>query len=265
MSNQQEQKRDPMFNSGKMEHIFAFDKQGKNAVYKAEFSSDEAREAMNKSNSWFYKIDGSCGMVRYNLDKDEQGSVIGWEIYQRFDDTKDKFKGVPPAGYINLPKGVNSDQYESQGKTHSYYLRLLKRPVLEEGKKLKGEDAFILPLYQRLEVMGLPKTGEFISVELVGKNFNNTPGVKGNDIAVHSHQKILFVDLAPKFEDPKDWLKDLFEFFTRVDGRVRCEGIVLEYKGRWWKVRAEHVWPIFSQEKMVKNYEEPMYLRPLPM
>lgn len=221
------------FTTGKMEHIFQFEPMGKrNLKYTPNYTSDEAKEALNNFEKIYMKIDGSCGALIRTKD--------GWRIYNRFDDSKNKFKGEVPEGYIALPQGGNSDRYEG----HRYYLRLLAVPVPPEGGKLKGEDAFVYLLYQR--VFELEKNGEltnlpdFNSIELVGKNFNNTPGVVGNGIVLHSEQTIeLPTQERPK--SPEEWLKFLSTVFQPKESDICMEGVVLEYRGKWWKIRAEHI------------------------
>jgi len=221
-----------MFNCGKMEHIFTFSEDGKR--YLPQFASKEAEEAL-KSGKFFIKVDGSCGALVREKE--------GWTLYNRFDDTKNKFEGKAPDGFLPLPKGENQDKYQG----HSYYLRKLRRPQL--GEKLKGEDKFVSKLYAHLD--NLEKRGvladlpDFSSIELVGKNFNGTnlgPGQGENGITLHSAQ-ILDISRELGSERPKNaelWLEWLVSFLEK-EGVLLHEGLVVENNGRWWKIRSEYI------------------------
>lgn len=75
-------------------------------------------------------------------------------------------------------------------------------------------------------------------MELVGKNFNSTPGIEnGNKIALHAEQVCEF-KASPTATTAKEWLAQLAEFFGP---EMLHEGVVVEHKGKWWKIRAEHV------------------------
>jgi len=229
----------PVFTTGKMEHIFEFDQPGKKAMYLPKYTSQEAEEAMNSFERMYMKIDGSCGALIRN-DKGE------FDIYARFDDTKKKFrdddgKFTIPEGYLPLPEGGNSAKYEG----HRYYLRKLNRPVETDEKgapiKLKGEDVFVAQLYKSLDEADpqeLSLLPDFNSIELVGKNYNQTPGVVGNGIALHSQQRL---DIKfPEKQSPEEWLENLRTLMESEEGIV-MEGVVIEHKGTWWKIRADHL------------------------
>lgn len=227
----------PVFNCGKMEHIFLFD--GK--MYKPEFFSEEAAEAIAKGR-FFIKIDGSCGALIRN----KEGV---FEIYNRYDDSKGKFEGKAPEGYLPLLEGKNTGQYRG----HNYYLRLLKRPDEKApGVKLNKEEKMILSLYKRLDELDLSHLPDFNSIELVGKNFNKTPGVEDNGIALHSDQEIRIAGLH-RLKNAQDFLEFFSGFLMGRGDEIYYEGLVIEHEGRWWKIRTEHL----VEGKRVKAYDPP--------
>ena len=224
------------------------------ASYLLEWSCQEAKEAMHAIRTGeakvYIKIDGSCGA----LVREADGS---YTIYQRFDDKKNKFKNGTeiPEGYIAAPGGGNLGLYNGGGATHRYFLKKLSRkPEAKFEKKIAD------PLYKIVDAAVEGKRvpdKDFVSVELVGENFNRTPGVVGNGIAVHSQQEF------PWHIDPMDipvqwltWLKNHFapgEGFVPV--KVIYEGLIVEHMGRCWKIRSDKLW-----QGTPKAYEPPVVL-----
>lgn len=232
------------FNGGKMEHIFEFvSPGGKKAMYAPKYTSEAAAKALNSPDAkWYMKVDGSCGALVKGKE--------GWEIYSRFDDTKKQFKESLPDGYISLPESGNQWKYEG----HRYYLRHLPRPVApEEGKKLKGEAVFVDDLYRYLDKCDLSGLPPFVSVELVGKNYNRTPGVEGNKIAVHAHQKL---EVKTQHRTEEEWLQ-FFPTFFAPEGKVLMEGVVIEHRGTCYKLRSDHV----CEHRMPREYRAPIVLQ----
>jgi len=210
----------PIFNCGKMLHIFKTekgDKDGDDAMsYTPEWLSPEAEQVMaglfSAETKVYRKIDGSCGAIIRGLD----GS---WTIYQRYDDKKGKIeeKELVTGEYIPLPEGEN--------ERRRYYLRRIDRK--QQGKNLqKMADE----LYRILDRYGRSLSSDYYSVELVGKNFNATPNVEGLSFALHCDQEIH--PEFPRMTTPEEWLIWLKDFFSHH----RDEGLILVHRGKYWKI-----------------------------
>lgn len=243
MQQQQQQLRN--FNGGKMQHLFAVPREQKHRFYLPEFVSKEAEAALCSGKARFFlKIDGSCGaLIR------EKGT---WTLYQRYDDAKNRFKesGLP-ANHIPLPQDCEN---KADREGHHYSFRRLARPV--PGSKLKGEDKWVAELYAALDVAKLDDLPDFNSVELVGPNYNRTPGVARNNLALHSEQ--VLEKAPPVLDSAEAWLLWLEKFFAPAGDAVLHEGLVLEHEGRWWKIRADN---IASLAKLRKQYLPPASLK----
>lgn len=185
------------FNGGKMYHIFKI----VNNLYINEFHSEEAKQAFLKG-TFYIKVDGANG---YHLDG---------VLYERYDDRKGKLDPDNlPEGIICIPEGNNPSKYEG----HSYYYSKLDKNT--SSKKLKK---LYTQLYDKLDEEE-EKNG---TIELVGPNFQQTPGFTENMIINHT---TLYFEFPHErtFENVKKFLLDGFE-----------EGIVIEHKGKYWKIRA---------------------------
>lgn len=242
------------FNGGKMRHIFKTEKDlsggdSDNAmVYLPEWFCDEAKEAMNalgKGAEMYRKIDGSCGAIL-------RGSDGRFTIYQRYDDKKGKIKdGDLPLGMINLPLGENTQVYgfETEMHKHRYFFREIPRVDLKKGSKITGNDKISLGLYKIVDREDLKLEKDFYSVELCGPNFNRTPGVSENGIALHEMQKVQIE--TPTLETPSEWFVWLTEYFTAN----RDEGIIVSHRGRYWKIHGYKFCP-----NLPKDYKLPVLL-----
>jgi len=209
------------FNCGKMKHIFAVDK---NYFYVPSFSCEEAKEAILGNEYTVYeKVDGSCGA----LIKNENDQFV---IYSRHD-AKNKFKNGIPDGYIPIPQGRNAKEFND----HDYYLKEMKR-----GDKIADS------LYS--VIIDFKSDKKFISAELVGKNFNRTPNVVGNNIAIHEDQEV-------KLDREFSSADDAFSYFKESlkDGFV--EGYVIKSNGFYWKIRAD-----CFNKKVPKNFKAPVLI-----
>lgn len=236
----------PLFNGGKMQHLFQ--KDPKTRFYLPEFADETVGNALKAGEATLsIKIDGSCGAMIWEEES------LSWVLYNRYDDTKGRFKGKPlPEDHIPLPEGGNVADREG----HSYSLRRLLRP--EGGGKPKGEVVWTTDLYRRIRYMDekqLKALPRYNSIELVGKNYNRTPGVVGNNIALHSAQVL---DKAPPALDTaKEWMAWMMQYLAPDLKSLRHEGLVVGYKGRWWKVRADN----FAElAKLPKAYLPPVVL-----
>ena len=98
----------------------------KRARYFHSFTSDLAREALESSDNFYWKVDGSCGIITYDTATDELS------FHQRMD-TRGK---EPTSTLMDLPAGKNPTKYLSKNQPHSYYMEQVK--VSEnDGKKAK--------------------------------------------------------------------------------------------------------------------------------
>jgi hypothetical protein len=234
------------FNGGKQGHIWKTEEKDGDIAkfYIAEWSCPEAQEAMKSLPTGqakiYRKIDGSCGAII----RGEDGK---WNIYQRYDDKKDKFKNGIPEGYIALPDGENTKVYsyqEGHHTHHHYYFRLINRV-----QKSKGEQAIAKSLYNIMDNPELKLEKDYYSVELVGPNFNSTPGVDKNGICLHEAQ---IPDVyVPSFDTPEQWFVWMEYYFKNY----RDEGLIVCHNGRYWKIHGYKFCP-----KLPKDYRKPILL-----
>ena len=219
------------FNGGIMVHIFSTNL-GKDrdpddaATYVDTWFSEETHEALTSPDSKFFvKIDGSCGMLVRDP-KDGQ-----WQIYQRYDDKKNKFEDGEsiPEGYMKVPVGVNPLSYQfTHGRVkHSYYMKLLDR-----NPKGKTETHIHRNLYAIVDARK-DLEGDYLSVELCGRNFNQTPGVGEFAIALHSAQTLVEPLRRPDADTVEGWKAVLVDYVTRFP----CEGIIVRHpNGKYYKI-----------------------------
>lgn len=226
------------FNGGKQLHIWKTDKDTDSdtaITYLPEWTSEESQQAMlalrTGEATIKRKIDGSCGAIIRRPDG-------RWDIYQRYDDKKDKFKDGIPEGYIPLPEGQNGQVQ------HHYYFKLLERV-----QKKKGEQLIVRSLYEAVDRTETKLTKDYYSVELVGPNFNKTPGVLTNGIALHEKQDVQIT--FPLLNTPQEWFVWLKNYFSIY----RDEGLIVSHKGRYWKIHGYKFCP-----ELPKDYTLPVLL-----
>lgn len=172
----------------------------KNNIYIDVFSSDESQEAF-KNGTFYTKLDGANG---YHLNG---------VLYERYDDRKCNFDPDNlPEEMMNIPRGENVSIYEGH---HYYYSKLDQMKANKRMKKVYDK------LYSQIEGM---KNG---SVEFVGPNFQMTPKYTKNTVVSHQTLSFDFPRQNRSFKNIKDYLLIGYE-----------EGIVIEYKGKYWKIRA---------------------------
>lgn len=198
-----------------MEHIFKTDENHRYIPYP---QSKEAEEALAEG-TFYVKIDGSNGC----LFREEDGK---WTLYSRYDDKKGRFTNTDlPNTIRELPEGKNSSKYQSNEQTHSYYYVLRPRPSEDQRGKLAKIDRELYRIIDSNREYLDSLECKFITVELVGQKFGKTLGVEADcDIAIHSDQKILIFDRS--FYGIRETCTDFF-----------IEGLVVEHRGKWWKVR----------------------------
>jgi len=170
-------------------------------IYKDEFTSEESKEAFE--NGIFYtKIDGANG---YHLDG---------ILYERYDDKKNILDpNNLPDGIINIPVGENPCIYEGH---HYYYSKMDSKTTNKKLKKVYED------LYYQLNTKK-EKNG---SVEFVGPNFQLTPRYNNNKYIFHQSLS-LNLNFNRNFKNIKNYLNTVVE-----------EGVVIEYKGKYWKIRS---------------------------
>lgn len=213
---------EPIFNGGKMYHIFTFDKDTKPPRYQSSFVSPEAEQALLHG-TLYYKIDGSNGMVQMiSRGEDESEKDPQFKIFQRLD-TKGK---EPKETLIALPEGKNVAAYEG----HSYYYDEITLHVT--GKKQIKRNKAMRELVQRHldEFAG----SEWTSVEWVGTMFNKTPNVPHPiALAVHKEQIVEGDGIVERtYEGMRKYLLEDVK-----DQPI--EGFIIEHGGNFWKVRSD--------------------------
>jgi hypothetical protein len=236
------------FNGGKQGHIWKTEKDAdadSAMTYVTKWVCDESKAAMfalrTGEAKLYRKIDGSCGAII-------RGNDGLWNVYQRYDDKKNKFKDGTeiPNGYIKLPDGENTKVYkyqENHGR-HRYYFKLLNRV-----QKSKGEQSIVDALYNVVDRDDLKLDKDYYSVELVGPNFNSTPVVLKNGIALHEAQVVTVK--IPELDTLEEWFAWMKEYFTAY----RDEGLIVSHKGRYWKIHGYKFCP-----DLPKNYTLPVLL-----
>lgn len=190
---------------------------------------------------WFTRLDGASGVLIYN---DESKS---YDLYQRYDDKNNKFQGVPPKGYINLPQSKNPSVYKGRYVTHRYYLRFQPRPP-SKGRGSKGVEASIWRnLY--LQIDQAHREGKFNdsqnnpvlyhAIELVGKNFSTKPRLSENRLILQSeHEKCIPVWNGERTERTVD--EQFYEHFLNYFKTVSYNNIIVEYEGLYWRITVKN-------------------------
>lgn len=202
------------FNGGKMQHLFQF---GDNYKYNKDgmFSSPEAEQALLGGNL-YYKIDGSNGMI---VSKNDD-----IRVFQRHD-TRGKGNTMADGKVLtNLPEGKNPATY----KDHTYFMQEVTTDVT--GKKLSKRNRAMLDLAKRHKDRLLSFGREWLSVEWVGKKFQQTPGVDHDvALAVHEDQVLTDGEIDRTFKGVQKYLMD-----DCSDAPI--EGIIVAHHGVYWKV-----------------------------
>ena len=199
--------------------------------YVDDWYSDTGREALVSPDARMYvKINGSCGM----LVRDPQTNE--WVIYQRYDDKKNKFDDgkAMPVDHISVPGGANPLQYQYyHGRVkHKYYMRRLDRNA--KGKSEHRINTLLYQIVDRAVASGrLTPEDNYVSIELCGRNFNQTPGVDEIGIALHREQLLKEPLVPPPENTVEAWKATLVQYVTKYP----CEGIVLRHpSGLYFKV-----------------------------
>jgi hypothetical protein len=183
--------------------------------------SEAATEAL-ENGVLFHKINGSNGC----LFKTGDGQ---WSLYRRYDDKKGCLDPDNlPNGYRTLPSGLNEQSYGEKFR-HSYYYRRMER-IPQEKKKYslseKMSNAFYVIVDRNTPQLDAFNT-DALTVELVGRKFNKTPGCDFDyGIALHRQQRVPW-EIPRSFEGFKKYLMS----------SVCAEGVILEHQGRYWKIK----------------------------
>lgn len=196
------------FNGGKMKHIFSFDEK---YCYNMECESAEAQQAL-ADGTFYFKIDGQNGMVHVGGD----GPNRKLTVYNRYDS---RGKEIKNRSVIGLPQGKNPNKF---GK-HEYFYEEIKA----DSKVNRGVLDLVEKHGERLAFLDR----EWVSVEWVGRKFQQTPGVNVDvAMAIHSEQ-IVPEQLALRLRSYIGLRKYLLE--ECKDEPV--EGFVIEHEGTYWK------------------------------
>ena len=194
------------FNGGKMAHIFKL----VDNLYVKEFSEEGAESAFLHGR-YYVKVDGANHMIIKNSDDEV-------ELYARYDVGEREM----PATCIPIPAGKNGMTYVSRQKTHTYYYK--------PTRYIEGKLAKVYDILQRAaaDYVNDKPPGHY-SVEVVGRKFQNTPGVDCDGaLAVHSQQTISVDQELRTFTNIRRYLLEA----------VCIEGVVVEHEGRFWKIRS---------------------------
>jgi len=215
---QEQEQASPVFNGGKMYHIFAFNDETKPPRYDPAFTSPEAEQALLHG-TLYYKIDGSNGMVQVMAGEEEEPQ---FKIFQRLD-TKGK---EPKETLTALPEGKNATAYAG----HSYYYDEITLDVM--GKKQIKRNRAMRELVQRhlSKFVG----SEWTSVEWVGTMFNKTPNAP-HPIALAIHKEQIGEGdgiMERTFEGARKYLLE-----DCKDQPI--EGFIIEHDGSFWKLRSD--------------------------
>jgi hypothetical protein len=201
------------FNGGKMFHIF---KLRDDHTYLPEFDWFYSKEVLENC-EFYMKIDGANHCLFKENDQ--------WIVGERYDDKKEKFNNGIPPDFRSLPIGSNSYQHH----IHHYYYHLLY-PEKAGKKKRKIIEKMYALIEEKKEIIDkLANDNKYLTFEAVGKKFNKTPGIDEDvDIAIHCMQTLNYT--GPRtFEGIQKYLLE----------EVCIEGIVVEYQGRYWKIRSD--------------------------
>jgi hypothetical protein len=202
----------PIFNGGKMAHLFAFDETAH--LYTRKVASESALE----KGRLYYKVDGSNGLVQSSPDGQDL------EAFQRLD-TRGR---PPPENCRELPAGQNVDSYQG----HSYYYEQIRPDV--NGKNARKRNDAMLRVVQthsdNFRSLFQSSGGKYVSIEWVGRKFNKTPGVN-HDVAIAIHSEQVCDEAVNRNYD------DIRSFLLESDPPI--EGLILEHEGIYWKVRSD--------------------------
>lgn len=226
------------FNCGKMTHIFKTqnssseidDDESKEKKYYPLFNDDSLdflKGILSGETKVYTKINGSCGMIK------RKNNI--WTLYQRYDKTikmnKDKKEKTIYSNEDALSDGLTLlSQYNETGNparygtniSHNYFLREIPRPNCDV-ETLKPQELINYSVYKILDSKEFSELKEDeYSVEIVGNNFNKTPGVYWNNIAVHSDQETKLDDFETKALEPEVCL----EYFRNYFSKNNVEGLV---------------------------------------
>lgn len=237
-----------------MQHIFAFNDETRRYDESGKLHSPDAEEALQHG-MFYYKIDGSNGMVQVIRPAADDDEPIRFKAFQRLD-TRGK---EPPTESINnepplipLPPGKNPTTYAG----HSYYYSEISNNVA--GKKLVKRNRAMLDLVTRHADHLVAMDREWISVEWVGAMFNKTPSVPhAIALAIHDDQRLVVgggemegvLQLPPTTTQPTPTPTPTTTITRSFDGMRKflmddcadhpIEGLVLEHEGVYWKIRSD--------------------------
>ena len=215
------------FNGGKMSHIFEWSDDFR---YKSEgkLASPEAEQALLHGDI-FYKIDGANGMLQVVV----QGAAPVLRAHERLDTKgKDLLKDkTNDKSLIPLPPGQNPSEHSG----HSYVYEQVTTDV--PGKKLKKRNQAMLDIMNRHAsyLVGLGRA--YISVEWVGRKFQQTPGVNV-DVAmvIHEDQRLEDVEVERSYVG-------IYKFLWEDCADQPVEGLIFAHKGKYYKVISEKMAP----------------------
>ena len=217
------------FQGGKLYHVFDTKQVGKNLVYIDSYTSEHAREALEKG-VCLLKVDGSCSAIM-----NENGE---WKVYER----RDNYKGTD---VIPIPDGPQPSTYDQGGKEHSYTYRYIAPDFQVSPKKKTNEGPDMYAIIKKAVEDGHlpdpknPDAPPFITGEWMGskKQGNRDCFTVMNAFVPHRPPFTPIVKGISCFQDFVDISnKECFEGFVVVhpDGtryKMRCS--MLEQGALW--------------------------------
>ena len=224
-----------------MSHIFQFEEVERGPkLYVPKAASDEAQEAMEHGRL-FYKIDGSNGMILITRDggntgegKEEKNEEHGGNDqeehrhvqltpYKRFD-ARGK---PPPERCVPLPVANNPDAYPG----HTLFYEPMPIDCDSKGQRKINKVVSQIVNDHKNHILDVAGEGcSYLSVEWVGRKFNKTPGVP-HDVAMAIHaEQVCNEDIERTYDGFRSFL---------LESDSPIEGLVVEFKGTFWKIRAD--------------------------
>lgn len=208
------------FNGGKMYHVFTTKRLENNKlIYLPEWFNLEAKEALYYGRI-FHKIDGANGLIVVEPDGERK-------LYQRYDGQEGGTQTTIP-----LPPGANLVTYStlnSKGRevSHHYCYKLIPRDLTGKQGRINNQ------LYAQLDQLTSLESGKQYTVELIGKKFQQTPGVEAEaTFCLHQDQEIDRSTLDSELND-----LDQVQHYLR---KVIVEGLVVQHPvtGCYYKIRS---------------------------
>jgi hypothetical protein len=149
--------------------------------------------------------------------------------------------------FIELPDGENLKEYGTDKHKYHYFYEKQAR-VTKDKSTYNKTDKMLVKLYDMVDTAvreNRLELTDFQTVEMIGDKFQKTLGVdKDVAMAVHKDQQIEIPDEQRNYDGIKKFLLE-----------DKCtEGIVIEHKNRYWKIRSNCFDKNCEYEKLSKQW-----------